>query len=34
MKRFKSPEQAQRFLSAYGIIYGHFPSAKALDANP
>ncbi len=24
MQRFKSPDQAQRFLSAHGIIYGHF----------
>jgi putative transposase len=24
MQRFKSPAQAQRFLSAHGIIYGHF----------
>ena len=24
MQRFKSPEQAQRFLSAHGMIYGHF----------
>ncbi len=24
MQRFKSPEQAQRFLSAHGFIYGHF----------
>ena len=24
MQRFKSPSQAQRFLSAHGLIYGHF----------
>jgi len=24
MQRFKSPSQAQDFLSAHGIIYGHF----------
>jgi putative transposase len=24
MQRFKSPEQAQRFRSAHGMIYGHF----------
>jgi len=24
MQRFKSPEQAQRFLAAHGMIYGHF----------
>ena len=24
MQRFKSAEQAQRFLSAHGMIYGHF----------
>lgn len=24
MQRFKSPEQAQRFLSAHAMIYGHF----------
>jgi putative transposase len=25
MQRFKSPRQAQRFLSAHSMIYGHFP---------
>ena len=24
MQRFKSPEQAQRFLSAHAMVYGHF----------
>jgi putative transposase len=24
MQRFKSPPQAQRFLSAHAFIYGHF----------
>ena len=24
MQRFKSPGQAQRFLSAHAMIYGHF----------
>ena len=24
MHRFKSPAQAQRFLSTHGMIYGHF----------
>jgi len=24
MQKFKSPCQAQRFLSAHGMIYGHF----------
>ena len=24
MQRFKSAEQAQQFLSAHGMIYGHF----------
>lgn len=24
MQRFKSPEPAQRFLSAHAMIYGHF----------
>jgi putative transposase len=24
MQRFKSPKQAQRFLSTHGMIYGHF----------
>ncbi len=30
MQRFKSPEQAQRFLSAHGIIYGHFRPRRQL----
>ena len=30
MQRFKSPEQAQRFLSAHGIIYGHFRPRRHL----
>src|SRR5919206_1249705 len=32
MQRFKSPRQAQRFLSAHGIIYGHFRSRRHLMA--
>ena len=24
MQRFKSPDQAQRFLSSHAMIYGHF----------
>jgi putative transposase len=28
MQRFKSPEQAQRFLSAHAMIYGHFRSRR------
>jgi putative transposase len=32
MQRFKSPGQAQRFLSAHGIIYGHFRSRRHLMA--
>jgi transposase-like protein len=31
MQRFKSSAQAQRFLSAHGIIYGHFPPATSPD---
>jgi putative transposase len=30
MQRFKSPRQAQRFLSAHSMIYGHFPSRPHL----
>ncbi len=30
MQRFKSPEQAQRFLSAHGFIYGHFRPRRHL----
>ena len=30
MQRFKSPEQAQRFLSAHGVIYGHFRPRRHL----
>ena len=34
MQRFKSPSQAQRFLSAHGIIYGHFrPRRHLMRAN-
>ncbi len=33
MQRFKSPEQAQRFLSAHGMIYGHFrPRRRRMTA--
>ena len=30
MQRFKSPEQAQRFLSAHAMIYGHFRPRRHL----
>ena len=30
MQRFKSPTQAQRFLSAHGMIYGHFRPRRHL----
>jgi putative transposase len=30
MQRFKSAEQAQRFFSAYSMIYGHFRSRRHL----
>ena len=30
MQRFKSSEQAQRFLSAQGMIYGHFRTRQHL----
>jgi putative transposase len=34
MQRFKSPEQAQDFLSAHALIYGHFhPRRHRLAAN-
>jgi len=34
MQRFKSPEQAQDFLSAHSFIYGHFhPRRHLLAAN-
>ncbi len=32
MQRFKSPEGAQRFLSAHGAIYGHFRPRRHLMA--
>jgi hypothetical protein len=32
MPRFKSPGQAQRFLSSHGIIYGHFRPRRHLMA--
>ena len=32
MQRFKSPEQAQRFLSAHAMIYGHFRPRRRLMA--
>jgi putative transposase len=32
MQRFKSPEQAQRFLSAHAMIYGHFHPRRHLMA--
>ena len=30
MQRFKSPRQAQRFLSAHAMIYGHFRPQRHL----
>jgi putative transposase len=30
MQRFKSPEQAQRFLSSHAVIYGHFRPRRHL----
>ncbi len=30
MRRFKSPGQAQRFLSAHAMIYGHFRPRRHL----
>jgi putative transposase len=30
MQRFKSPRQAQRFLSAHSFIYGHFRPRRHL----
>jgi putative transposase len=30
MQRFKSPEQAQRFLSSHAMIYGHFRPRRHL----
>jgi putative transposase len=30
MQRFKSPEQAQQFLSAHATIYGHFQPRRHL----
>jgi hypothetical protein len=30
MQRFKSPQQAQRFLAAHAIIYGHFRQRRHL----
>ncbi len=30
MQRFKSPEQAQQFLSAHAMIYGHFRPRRHL----
>jgi putative transposase len=32
MQRFKSSDQAQRFLSAHGVIYGHFRPRRHLMA--
>jgi putative transposase len=32
MQRFKSSAQAQRFLSAHGMIYGHFRPRRHLMA--
>ena len=34
MQRFKSPEQAHRFLSSFGLIYDYFhPKKHKLPAN-
>ena len=30
MRRFESPEQAQRFLSAHGVIHGRFRPRRRL----
>ena len=30
MQRFKSPEQAQRFLSSHAMTYGHFHPRRHL----
>jgi putative transposase len=30
MQRFKSPRQAQRFLSSHAMIYGHFRPRRHL----
>jgi putative transposase len=30
MQRFKSPEQAQRFLSSHAMIHGHFRPRRHL----
>jgi putative transposase len=30
MQKFKSPEQAQRFLSSHAMIYGHFRPRRHL----
>jgi putative transposase len=32
MQRFKSPGQAQRFLSSHAMIYGHFRSRRHVMA--
>jgi putative transposase len=34
MQRFKSPDQAQRFLSAYGPISSHFRPRRHLFTAP
>jgi putative transposase len=34
MQRFKSPDQAQRFLSAHSLIYGHFRPRRHLMTAP
>ena len=34
MQRFKSPEQAQRFLSSHAMIYGHFRPRRHLMTAP
>ena len=34
MQRFKSPDQAQHFLSAHAFIHGHFHPPRHLMAAP
>ena len=34
MQKFKSPAQAQQFLSAHGMIYGHFRLPRHLMTPP
>ena len=34
MQRFKSPDQAQRFVSAHSLVYGHFRPRRHLMTAP